>query len=327
MNEPLDAGQRLRRLLAVLAHLARVGEATIAELAERFDLAPARLVAELELAACCGLPPYTPDQLLELVVDDERVAAYGLEALRRPPRLTPEEGLAVAAAARALLRVPGADREGPLASGLAKLEAALGEDRMRVEVDLPEHAAALRRAAEASQLVEIDYLGAWRGGETTRVVEPHAVSAREGRLYLDAWCRLAGDWRRFSLERVQRVGPLREGFAPRELPEELRAPGAFAGRQRALLARVAVPAEQAGVVERFAEGPLEPAGDGRVLACLAVADARWLGLLLLRLGPDAEVLAPEELADARRQVARLALERYRRRDEPRGGRAGGSGTS
>src|SRR6202034_2876874 len=97
MSEPVEAGDRLLRLLALLAHLAQVGEASIAELASRFGMGEARLVAELELAACCGLPPYTPDQLLELVIDDGVVHAYGLEALRRPPKLTPDEGFALAA--------------------------------------------------------------------------------------------------------------------------------------------------------------------------------------------------------------------------------------
>src|SRR6202041_1447149 len=93
--EPVDAGTRLFRLLGVLAYLAEVGEADLAELAGRFSMEESTLVAELELAACCGLPPYTPDQLLELVVDDERVMAFGLDALQQPPRFTPEEGFAV----------------------------------------------------------------------------------------------------------------------------------------------------------------------------------------------------------------------------------------
>ncbi|MCU1488746.1 MAG: pafC [Acidimicrobiaceae bacterium] len=311
MSEALDAGQRLHRLLAVLAYLAQVGEATIADLAERFAMDEATLVAELELAACCGLPPYTPDQLLELVVDDERVAAFGLEALRRPPRLTPEEGLAVAAAARALLAVPGADAAGPLASGLAKLEGVLGEDRLRVDVDVSLEAALLARAANEHEAVEIDYLGAFRGAESTRVVEPHAVVTREGRSYLDAWCRLARDWRRFALDRISAARPLGETFAARQLPEELEAPGAFTGGGRTLEVELSLPEDRVHLVQPFALGAPERRGDDAVVR-LAVADERWLGLLLLRLGPEAKVLSPPGLVAARRVVARRALERYRR---------------
>ena len=54
------ASARLRRLLAVVAWLAQVGEATIDEVSERFSIPPDEVVRELELAACCGVPPYTP---------------------------------------------------------------------------------------------------------------------------------------------------------------------------------------------------------------------------------------------------------------------------
>ncbi|MGH9028123.1 MAG: WYL domain-containing protein, partial [Acidimicrobiales bacterium] len=64
----VDAGRRLHRLLAVLTWLARSGRAPVSELAERFGLSPEDLVSDLELAACCGLPPYTPDQLMEIIV-------------------------------------------------------------------------------------------------------------------------------------------------------------------------------------------------------------------------------------------------------------------
>lgn len=309
-REVLDAGERLRRLLAVLAFLARVGEAPIAELAERFGMDEGSLVGELELAACCGLPPYTPDQLLELVVDDERVVAYGLEALRRPPRLTPDEGFAVAAAARAMLAVPGADPAGPLASALAKLEAALGEDRLQVELDAPEHLGALRRAVTDRELVEIDYLGAKRGDEASRTVEPHAVVALEGRFYLDAYCRLADGWRRFQLDRVGAVRPTGTRFPRRTLPEELAGPRAFAGGPSARVALVAVPEDRQVLVDHLAAGPARRGPDGRLVVPVRVGDEHWLGRLLLRLGPQAEVVHPPELRGARAKVAERALSRY-----------------
>lgn len=317
MSENLDAGQRLRRLLAVLAHLARVGEAPIAELAKRFEVRPDTLVAELELAACCGLPPYTPDQLLELVVDDDTVRAYGLDALRRPRRLTPEEGVAVAAAARALLAVPGSAPDGPLASALGKLEAALGEDRMRVEVALSAHALVLRQAVSDQEVVELDYLGAFRGGETTRAVEPLAVTTREGRLYLDAYCRLAEGWRRFQLERIRAVRPLGEHFEARPVPDDLaNSAGAFVGGAGTILVRVALPDERSALLERVAAGPVERDGAGHAVVPVAVADRRFLGRLLLRLGPEAHVVEPEALEDARREVAEAALGRYRSSPAP-----------
>jgi proteasome accessory factor C len=310
-HEVLDAGQRLRRLLVILAHLSEVGSASLVALAQRFSMEEDELVAELELAACCGLPPYTPDQLLELVVDGDRVFAFGLDALRRPPRLTPDEGFALAAVTRALLSVPGASLEGPLGRALTKLEAALGEDRIQIEMEQPEWLPALRRAAAAGECVEIEYLGVTRGERTTRVVEPFAVAAREGHFYLDAYCHLANDWRRFLVSRVAALRPTGAPVEPRTLPVALTGPRAFAGGEGVQVATVEVDAALAWALERVASGPAEDTGEGRVRFEVPVGDRGWLGRLLLQLGDAARVIDPPELVDAAREVALATLRRYR----------------
>ena len=133
----LDTAGRLRRLLAILAWLAQVGEAPIDEVAARFDLSPEALVTELEMAACCGVPPYTPDQLMEIVVTESTVSTWAGTALARPRRLSPPEGFALAASARALLAVPGSDEGGALSRALAKLDRALGGEEIAVELGAP----------------------------------------------------------------------------------------------------------------------------------------------------------------------------------------------
>ncbi|MGA2528494.1 MAG: WYL domain-containing protein, partial [Acidimicrobiales bacterium] len=181
------AGDRLNRLLAILVYLARVGEAPLSELASRFSVSPAELLHDLELAACCGVPPYTPDRLIDLLIDEDRVVAEGLRELAHPRRFTPEEGFALAAAARALLAVPGADEEGDLAGALGKLEAVLGSSSLAVEVDSSPVLAPLQIAVGASEQVEIDYFSASATKPSTRLVDPYQVVVREGRWYLDAW--------------------------------------------------------------------------------------------------------------------------------------------
>ena len=122
----------------ILAWLAQVGEASIDEAAARFDLAPEALVAELEMAACCGVPPYTPDQLMEIVVTDTSVSVRVGTSLARPRRLSPTEGFALAASARALLAVPGSDESGALLPGARQARpGARRRGRVGVELDAP----------------------------------------------------------------------------------------------------------------------------------------------------------------------------------------------
>ena len=309
------AGDRLNRVLAILVYLARVGEAPVADLATRFSMSPGELLHDLELVACCGVPPYTPDQLIDLLIDDDRVVAEGLRELAHPRRLTPEEGFALAAAARALLAVPGADDEGDLADALAKLETVLGSSSLAVEVESSPALAPLQAALAAGEQVEIDYFGASAAEPAPRVVDPYQVVVREGKWYLDAWCHTADGLRRFQIDRVRAVRPTGRPadlspLSPAER-EALARPEAFLGASEAVVATVVFPAEARFAVEGLVTNGLGSLDDGRMVAAIPVSDAEgWFGRLLLRLGPDAEVVDPPELADAGSRAAQRALDRY-----------------
>ena len=312
------AGDRLNRLLAILVYLARVGEAPLADLAARFSVSATELLHDLELAACCGVPPYTPDQLIDLLIDEDRVVAEGLRELAHPRRFTPEEGLALAVAARALLAVPGADDEGDLASALSKLEAVLGSSRLAVEVDSPPSLGPLQAALASGEQVEIDYFGASATEPSTRLVDPYQVVVREGKWYLDALCHKANGLRRFQVDRVQAVRPTGRptqnvDSLSADEREALSRPEAFLGASEAVMATVVLPSEARFAVEGLVTQGLEETGDGRVVATIPVSDAEgWFGRLLLLLGPGAEVVDPPALLDAGMKAARRALGRYSR---------------
>jgi len=308
MTGKLEAGDRLRRLLAILPWLAREGGASIAEVAERFGMREPEVVAELELAACCGLPPYSPDQLIELIVSDDWVTANPGRHLSRPQRFTPAEGFTLAASARAILAVPGADPDGALARALAKLEAVLGERKVAIDLDEPAHLDPVRQAISDRERLEVDYYSASRDEITTRQIDPYVVFARDGHWYVDAWCHLAGDVRHFRVDRLQSVRPTGERFEvpAAEVPDEVFAPGSDAQE-----VTIVMPVESRWVVEAYPTGEVVDLGDGRLQVTLAVGGRAWLERLLLRLGPAARVVAPDELAGVGREAAARLLAAYR----------------
>jgi proteasome accessory factor C len=304
-----DAGDRLRRLLAILPWLADRGGAPISEVAARFEMPETEVVALLELAACCGLPPYTPDQLIELIVSDEWVSANLGAHLTRPRRLSAVEGFTVAASARAILAVPGADPSGALARALAKLETVLG-DRSRIAIDLdePPNLPIVRRAIADRRRLEIDYYSASRDERTTRTVDPHSAFASEGHWYLDGFCHLAGGDRLFRVDRIQSARLAGGGF---DAPAG-RAPGrVFAPGPEARPVRLSISSAARWVVEAFPTLEVEERTDASLVVTLAVSGTAWLERLLLRLGTEAEVIDPRDLVDAGRKAAERVLAAYR----------------
>jgi proteasome accessory factor C len=322
----IDAGIRLHRLLAVLTWLARQGRAPVAELADRFGIGPDELIADLELAACCGLPPYTPDQLMEIMVDEDEVVANLGPELARPRRLTAAEGFALATAARAIEAVPGADPDGSLARGLGKLEAVLGDRHvLRIDLGEPPHLAELRRAVESGDQVELRYHSVSSDEETVRVVDPVNVIALDGQWYLDGYCHRAASMRRFRVDRVlslRPTGEIRTASLSDALPGA--GPGSEAGPRAgetgeaafipgpdAVVARVAVDDGGRWLIDAVPILSLEDQPDGRTVVSLAVASTVWFDRLLLRLGPHGHVLDPPELAASGRRAADRLLARYR----------------
>jgi predicted DNA-binding transcriptional regulator YafY len=121
MSPRPSVGPRLQRVLALVPYVLAHPYVTVAELAERFEISPLELERELELLPMCGLPPYTADRLIDVAIVDGEVTIRLAEYFERPLRLSPAEGLALLAAGRALLAVPGSDPDGPLGRALDKL--------------------------------------------------------------------------------------------------------------------------------------------------------------------------------------------------------------
>lgn len=298
---------RLRRLLAMLPWLISTGGATLEELAARFGGSPARVERDLTLASMVGVPPYTPDALLEVIIDDDgNVTARAGRVFDRPPRLSAGEAFALVTAGKAILAVPGADPAGSLASGLRKVEAALGEwGPLHVDLDQPALLAAVRAAADDRRRLRVRYWSAWRDEVTERELDPYLVHSRSGRWYLDAHDHASGEVRQFRVDRIESTEPTGETF---EAPRQPLEPMEFSAGPLATRVVLDLPAGARWVIESY---PAEwEEDDGRLRVTLHVVGTAWLERLLLRVGAAARVLEPDELAGIGADAARRLLDDY-----------------
>ena len=222
------------RLLAMIPWIAAHDGPTVDEVCARFGIARKQLLADLDVLPFVGLYPYTPDQLVEVLVEDDRVWIRYAPMFERPLRLTPDQALALVAAGSTLLAVPGAEADGPLARGLAKLRSRARDHRRRGRRGRarapppPRCSTCSRRPPTSRSPVRITYYAHNRDERTERVIEPWRVFADQGQWYVQAWCRSAPG--RAALPRR----PHRDGSPCRR---GLRAPGVARGPRRLLAGR------------------------------------------------------------------------------------------
>ncbi len=304
----------MQRLLSMVPWVASQDGPALAEVCARFDLTPKELADDLDVMWLVGLPPYTPDALIDVVQEGDRVWIHFADVFDAPARLTPDQAVALLIAGASVLTLPGADDGGALARGVAKLSAVLGVDATQVlDVDLGIDASdvldVLRTAVTTHRRVHLDYYSYGRDVRTERDVDPYLVHAEDGSLYLLGHCHLAGAERRFRVDRIASAVLLDERFDP---PASAPVAGIFqpdVGDPRVVLD---LAASAAWVAEAYPVESVEPLADGGLRVRLAIAGEAWFERLLVGLGPQAVVVeGPSPLRDAGRRAAGRILDRYR----------------
>jgi proteasome accessory factor C len=304
----------MQRLLAMVPWIAAQDGPTLDEVCGRFDLTPKELAADLEVMWLVGLPPYTPDALIDVVQEGDRVWIHFADVFDAPQRLTPDQAVALLTAGASVLALPGGDDTGALARGVAKLAAVLGVDADQVlDIDLGPGGAevldVLRAAVSEHRRVHLDYYSYGRDVRTQRDVDPYVVHAEDGSLYVLGHCHLAGGERRFRVDRIASASLLEERFEP---PTIAPAVGVFQPDADDPRVTLDLLPSAAWVVEVYPVEDVVERPDGSLRVRLAVAAEAWFARLLVGLGPQATVVdAPDSLRDAGRRASGRILDRYR----------------
>lgn len=320
------ADRRLRELLHLLAYLRKHPGAHLRDLAAALGMTPKAARGLIEQATMCGVAPFDPSDLIEIVIDDrDRVHLELDQRLGEPVQLSRPEALSLVVALRAL----GSEGDlGPAAGRvLAKLRAALSapvadqvadmESRLAFEGDdagVAGRLATLRRGLEERHAVDIVYYTASRDELTSRRLRPYALLQHLGHWYAVGRDSLRKEIRIFRLERIKEATLTDEAYdIPASFkPERYRKKGKLLVGRSYREARVLFRDPVARVVrEEWPAELIELRDDGSVVGTLHYVALEGIANWLLAHGAAAEVIDPPELRDAVRDRARCALERYR----------------
>jgi proteasome accessory factor C len=301
---------RLSRILALIPFVLAKDGAKVSEILERFGYTEAELTRDLNTVFFCGLPGYTPGDLMEAYIDGDEVIIDAADYFARAPRLTSMEALGLIAAGMAIL---GSGQGSPeLRKAVDKLTRALLPDAgSAIDVDVSgdsENLAALKSAATERRVVRITYRSLTREEETVRDIEPWAVVTTLGNWYVRGHCRMVDAERVFRVDRIRHMEVLSEEF---ERPENLTDPGiGYTPSDDDIAARIKLSPGARWVLDYYPVDVLKETKTGIEIRFTS-PDAEIPARLLLRLGPDARLLEGEQVRERLASIAETLQGRYR----------------
>ena len=314
---PAKASARLRRLLAIVPYLVQHPGTPVDEASALFDLSEHELLADLDLLFVSGLPPYGPGDLIEVDVQEGRIWIGMADYFARPLRLTRSEALDLYLRGTAFATDPGLAEAPALTSALAKLAEGLGPDALgelphRVEAAGGGRTAstldALRRAAAEHDRVRIEYYAASGAETTTREIDPEEVFSAIGNWYVAAWDGRSDAERLFRADRIKAIEATGERFEPRGLAGAGRP--LYTPREGDSAVTLRLSSEARWVAEYYETGRQAELDGGWLEVELPAGRLEWVERLVLRLGPDARIVAPKELKDRVRELIGRTAKRY-----------------
>lgn len=312
-------GDRLTRLLALVAYLREHPAVPVAEVAAHFGTTEAQVLSDVNLLWVAGTPGYLPDDLIDFsaeALDHGVLTLTDARGMDRPLRLSTAEALSLLVALRTLHDLAEAtpalaDLE-PLDAAIAKLSAATGDAaarasavQVRVRAEVPgDVLETARRGVDQARRLRLRYVSA-ADVVTDRDVDPVELRSDGTTWSLRAWCHRAQGSRTFRLDRVLAIELLDTAAADHP---DLPGPGPGAGTGETVVLELASRARW--VVEHTPVEEVVDLPDGAMRVRLRVTDPAWFENLLLALGDAVRSVEPPAAAARVAGAARAALDAY-----------------
>ncbi|MCV7203213.1 protein pafC [Mycolicibacterium peregrinum] len=313
---------RLVRMLNMVPYFQANPKVTRDEAAAALGVTRKQLDSDLEQLWMCGLPGYSPGDLIDFDFEGDTVEVTFSAGVDRPLRLTSTEATGILVALRSLVDVPGMVDPEAARSAIAKIESAAGTQRAALEESGSEEsvpqesgaAAAVRAAVRDARALTLEYYSASRDSLTTRTVDPIRVVLIGDNSYLEAWCRTAEAVRMFRFDRIVAAERLADPSAPPS-------PAVQAGTDTSLFdpdtadpslpsATLLIDCSASWMFDYYPLRVVNELPDGACEAVMTYASLEWMARFLLGFGSAVRVLDPPDLAQRVQESAGEALRVY-----------------
>jgi proteasome accessory factor C len=207
-----NAALRAIRLLDLVPYIVAHPGISITELAKEFSISRDEVLKDLNLLFLCGLPGYTPLELIDISFDEESVVIRDPQNLAAPRNLNESEALIARIALAAL------EESTPKSSAAYLQIIALREKIAKAfSSSIPASAItftldkerAMLEAVESAIKQELDlemtYNNVTKDSSSRRSITPISIIAEDKRTLVSAYCHSAKALRTFNLAQISEV--------------------------------------------------------------------------------------------------------------------------
>ena len=293
---------RTARLLDLVPFLNTHQGIALKELAAHFDVTPTQMSADLMTLWMCGLPGYTPLELMDLEFESGFVTIRNASTLAKPRTITFQEGVALLLGLDLVASsIP--EERADLLKSVQSLRERLTK-LLGVPIKLSVVAATsgavsttITQAIQSNGGLEIRYHSLYKDQISERSVMPIDLYDSNGQQYMRAFCFTANDYREF---RVDRIESARATVVPAQV-------SANVVNQEKIAFQITAQSHSRDVAERFAisDMPLETAIE------LSSYSRQWIERSVMASGAAVILNSPLEIRAELVKKAQLMLNRYK----------------
>ena len=301
ISAPLE---RTARLLDLVPYISSHQGISLKELAKTFKVDQGQMTNDLTTLWMCGLPGYTPLELMDLDFESGFVTIHNAETLAKPRSISFDEGVALVLGLDLLRSAISPDRSDLLEridllsqrlAELIKLPSALSATSLVNQ----EVWSAISEALNSRMGLEITYHALYRDEVSTRVIFPIEMVESEGHLYLSSYCYSAMDFREFRIDRIQ--GALVQ-IVQQEIPKSTI-------QQSSYTATIKVLTPTRAIAERFKQSELTV----NTQFDFQTYSLQWMERSIMASGGAVCLQSPPEVRKSIAAMAQTMLDRYKAR--------------
>ena len=294
--------ERTARLLDLVPYINTHQGIALKDLAAVFEVSNAQMVNDLTTLWMCGLPGYTPLELMDLDFESGYVNISNAPTLAKPRSVTFDEGVALILGLdllRASIPTDRSDLLEKIDSLSARLSSIINlNSTFSVIAPINQGvSAAIDEALASRSSLEIEYHSMYRDEITQRIIFPIEIIQVEGQHYLSSYCYSATDFRQFKLDRIQKAIVTQES---KTIPED-------ATDTQRINSRLKVLKPTREIAERFSRQDLKAGSEFD----FQTYSQQWLERSILSSGDGVALLTPPEIRASIAQMAQSMLDRYK----------------